>query len=206
MSQVDRASRVLNDDFVRWTLPELLGWLGDGERAVVRRRPDACAVNTDMSLVAGPKQKLPTEAHRLIDIVRNQLGGAIRVIDRALLDSQNPSWYRMPAADTEHFVYDDRDPLTFYVYPPAPEGHLVEIIYSRMPPEPTVITGAETVAIDDGYVEAMLEYALYRAFAKDAESSPANAQRSAQHLAAFRAALGDSTNADTAMSPNNGNA
>lgn len=208
MQQVDRASKVLRDGgFDRWTIEELLDWISDGEREVVRRRPDATAFNTDLTLVAGTRQRIPDDAYRLITLIRTINGGSIQLIDRKVIDAQNRDWHRAtPADDIEYYIYDDRDPRTFYVYPPAKNNVQVEGAISVMPSPPVIVGGNEELLVGDEWAGPTLDWALFRAFSKDAESSPSHAQSAANHLNAFKTAMGEYTQADTSMSPNNGNA
>lgn len=208
MNLVDRAARVLKDaGHDRWTMPELLDWIADAERAVVRIRPDANAVNTDIELVAGTRQTIPDDAYRLISIYRNVGGQAITPINRNVIDAQKRGWHNdAPAAEVDHFIYDDRDPRTFYVSPPALAGSLIEGVVSQIPAIPIIVSGNETLVVGDAWAEPILDRTLWRAFSKDAESSPSNAQRAAAHMATFEKLMGIYTQTDTAMSPNNGNA
>jgi len=105
-----RVRLLLQDpDGVRWLDAEQFQWLTDGQRAIVVVRPDASAKNAEIELVAGSKQTLPDDGLRLLDVVRNvpvtavnsttQTGGrAVRLVDREVLDSQDPSWHIRKAA------------------------------------------------------------------------------------------------------------
>lgn len=190
---------------VRWATDELVRYLNDGQREILVYRPDATATTASVALAAGAKQSLPVGSFKLIDIVRNTNGTkrAIRLTTRALLDSQVPSWQYVSGVGTDvgateikHYVYDSRDPKVFYVYPPAASsGASVEMVYSALPtdiaePAPgalyTAITGS--LSVSDLYTNALTNYVLYRAYAKDAEFS-ANGQVAAAYYASFQNAL-----------------
>ena len=77
--------------------------LSDGNGNIRRYyiQPESTATTANMALVVGTKQSLPTGGLRLIKITRNMSdasGGAsgkraIRIVDRDILDSQEPNWH-----------------------------------------------------------------------------------------------------------------
>ena len=99
---ISRVQDTLQDTTgVRWIEAELLRYINDAQREVVNLKPDATATTANMALVVGTKQSLPTGGLRLIKVTRNMSdasGGAsgkraIRIVDRAILDSQEPDWH-----------------------------------------------------------------------------------------------------------------
>lgn len=191
----------------RWPPSELLSWYNMALQAIVTERPDANVKNTTFSTVIGTKQSLPADGLRLIDIPRNEGGQKkpIRVIDRMILDD-NYAWHNQatPATEVLHYVYDDRDPKTFYLYPAPAAAVQINLVYSTAPVAATIAnfdTDVQVIGVDDNYVPAILDYILYRAYQKDA-SYAGNENRAASAYGAFRNSLGIKTNADQAMSPN----
>lgn len=202
---IDRARIVLNDlDGVRWLDSELLKWINDGQRLIALVRPDASMANTSITLAAGTKQALPADGLRLLDIVRNlnadgSGGRSVRMIDRDILDTQNFNWHSEAGqAVVKNFVYDNRDPKTFYVYPPALNTSRLEIVYSKNPTDAT--TAGSTLAVADIYCDPLLNYVLFRAYSKDAEFAQ-NAALSAGYLQTMQGLLGIKTSKDAAFSP-----
>lgn len=208
---------VLNDgDAVRWTYPELIKWISDAEKMVAIVRPDASVANGPITLVAGTRQALPAGSFRLLDVIRNlesdgSTGGrAIRYVDRYILDSQNPNWHRDTQSGTiKNFVYDNRNPLNFYTYPPAIAGTKVEAMYSVTPAaltwdgtnNTTIATSLDqNLTISDLYMEAVVNYVLFRAYSKDAEFSQ-NSQLATGYLQTVFSILGIKTQKDVAFSP-----
>lgn len=195
-----RVARILSDTSnVRWTLPELLDWVSDGERMVVLFRPDANAVNEAVRLVGGTRQTLPPRGTRFLRAVRNmgaggtQPGAAIREASRVPLDAEQPDWHTTPtSAIVAHYVYDNIDPKHFYVYPcvagsyNVPSATYIEIIYAANPI--AVTTAGQTLTLDDQYLNALVDWALYRAYTKDAAYA-GNAQRAAAALGSFASQL-----------------
>jgi len=198
---IGRAGVILHDTTqVRWPDVELLGWLNDAQRELVLLRPDASVVSEPLALVQGTKQELPDLGIRIIDIIRNTNGGAVRVIDRNVLDAQQPDWHTTPESDkVEHYMFDLRDPKNFYVYPaqPAAPGQ-VDIVYSASPAD-AVQDG--DITLDDIYANAILDYILYRAYSKDADFA-GNAQRALKHHEAFVTSLGLKFQVDKLVDPN----
>jgi hypothetical protein len=207
-SIIDKAAILLSDGTnVRWTVAELLGWLNDSQRQITLIRPDASVVTANITLVAGTKQAIPSTGLRLIDVIRNMgVGGAtpgrsVRLVDREVLDAQSPDWHSSTAAASiKHFIFDQRNPKTFYVFPPADAtSPTVEALYSVAPAE--VAAAGNTITLDDIYQNPILDWMLYRAFSKDSEYAR-NHELAMRHLAAFQGALGVKTEVDLAVSPN----
>lgn len=199
---LDRIKVLLQDpDATRYPRAELLVWLNDGQREIAAIRPDASAKRATISLHAGTRQTVPNESSGLIDLVRNILTSpcrgsrAIRRVSMALLDSQAPDWHTRTSSSTvKEYVLDPRTPKTFYVYPPATEGVLVEAVYA-VPPTPLSSEGT-AISVDDIYANALVDYILFRAYAKETEDSLM--QRAAAYRASFENALGLKTSGDAA--------
>lgn len=207
-SVISRIQDVLQDSTgVRWPDAELRRWLSDGQREVVIQRPEAGVVNGNFQLTASQsKQSIAAVAgaFRLNDVIRNMgtgstPGRAVRLVQREILDAQQPTWHSSTvAAEVVHYVYDQRDPLTFYVYPRPATNLFVEIAYCKAPDE---ITGATSnIGIPDIYSSVLTDYVLYRAYTKDSEFA-GNAQRAVAHYQAFANALGIKAQQDVASGP-----
>ena len=201
---ISQVNHLLNDTgYIRWPKPELLGFLNDAIKAIVMRRPDAHTKDVDdFTCAAGTKQVLPSDALRLIDVPRNESGRAIRgPFDRNVLDNNYPDWFGgNDAAFAELYLYDERNPKTFYLYPGVSANTKINIVYSTVP---TVITEADNladavIALDDIYENAITEWMLYRCYSKDADFA-ANPNKAAMHLNAFKSQLGEKSQADAAM-------
>ena len=203
---LSRAGEILQDeDHIRWTLPELLRWINDGARETILRRPAARSVTKAIALVAGTKQTIPATGVQLLDVVRNlgmdglTPGRAVRRIDRQLLDDQMPDWHAAKkSSKIKHFTFEDRAPKDFYVYPPAVDGTQVEALYSELPP--TVDSETQSIDMPAEYLNAMVNYMVYRALSKDSEY--ANGQIATLQFQAFVDAVTDPANKAVANSPN----
>ena len=211
LSTLSKVQTILQDTTgIRWPIDgELLGWLNDGQREVVLHKPEASVKNESLSLSVGStKQSIPASGIMLVDVIRNMgaagstPGKAIRLVTRDVLDAQRPDWHSdtNDGGTIQHFMYDPRDPKTFYVYPKAPAtAHYIEVVYSAAPTD--CATTAATIGVDDIYANALLDYVLYRAYSKDAEYA-ANGQLAMAHYTAFMNALGVKTQNEQSRNPN----
>lgn len=202
---ISRAQTLLQDAAgTRWTSSELLKWISDGQRVIALVRPDSCSTHAAITLVAGTKQTLPAGGLRLLDVIRNLsesgvVGRSVRMVDRETLDAQDPSWHKtISGGSVYNFTYDNRDPLNFYVYPPALPGKKLEIVYVKSPDE--VLNTTDAIALLDIYAEPLLNYVMFRAYSKDAEYG-ANAQLATGYFTVFSNLLGIKTSKDFAFSP-----
>ena len=199
-----RVNKLLNDSgFIRWTKDELLDYFNDAQRAIVIRRPDAYTVDVDdFSCTLGTKQTLPADALRLIDITRNSSGRAIKgPFDKTVLDDNYPNWYSgNVATEAELFIYDERNPKTFYVYPGVVNATQLTAVYSKAPPAITLAQNEaqEVMSLDDIYVNAIIEWIMYRCYMKDAEYA-ASPNKSMMHQNAFKTQIGEKSQADSAV-------
>lgn len=198
-----RVRDIVNDpDAVRWSDPELLRWTGDGQKFIAHYRPDATAVSAVVDLDAGSKQMLPYGSVRLLDInnavkADDSPANAVTLIDRSLLDQQAPGWQAgVKSLLVRHFVYDNRIPNEYRVYPPAKAGAKLDISYSAEPLDPTATNS--TLSIPDTYRDMLVSYVCHRCYCKDTE---ARTDRASMHLGALSQALGIKLQKDAAFQP-----
>lgn len=202
---IDKAQIVLQDTTaVRWPEVELLGWLNDAQRAICSVLPELNAVTANITLVVGTRQALPTGGITLLKIVRNMgvggstVGTALRKVPQELLDSQVPDWHTQTAATAlRHYVYDQRAPKVFYVYPPSVVSNTVEALYTAAP---TDIALGTVITLDDVYANPLMDYVLYRAYSKDLEMA-GNDSRAKDAMGAFVAFLTAKKSVDVANAP-----
>lgn len=199
---VTRVQNVLQETGAgtRWTTAELLRWVSDGQREIASLRPDSTNTSAALQLAAGARQTLPAAATALIDVVRNMgaagttPGKAIRQVNRKTLDALDPDWYDDTAtAIVRHYSYDPRLPREFIVYPPADGTTYVELQYLTNPVD--VDDVADTLSVGDEFANALVDYTLYRCYAKDADAV-GNAERAVLHRRAFDSTLGLMAQAD----------
>jgi hypothetical protein len=203
---IQRSGFLLQDEeHVRWTVTELISWINEAAGALVTVRPSAGAKLAVLSLAAGTQQSLDDDVVQLLDVVRNvgadglTPGRAIRLAERHLFDSADPDWHtRAGKASIKHYIYDDRTPNAFYVYPPALAGTKVQASLTVMPPP--VLTATDSLQLDNQFESALVNYIVFRALAKDSEY--ANGAIATGYYQAFQAALGGKDNGEQSVSPN----
>ena len=196
-----RAKRVAADnDGIRFSDPEWLDWLNDGQLQVVILRPSANMKTAVMSLVSGTRQSLPADGVLFDRVNRNMgaggtpPGAAPRRASRQQLDAFMPNWHTATAtASIDHYIFEDSDSRAFWVYPPADGTAKVEVRYAARPT--AVASTASAITLDEAYANALLDYMLYRAYSKDTEVQ-ANLDRAALYLSAFERALGAKSKGD----------
>ncbi len=172
-----KAQTVLNDaQAASWGFDEMLNWLNLGQRQIVLLRPDASSEIANLDLAAGTTQTMPTGSVRLLDIECNVSGSACTYIEKSALDSYDRNW-RIATADAAviHWMYDERVPQNFEVYPPQPVSSrgAVKILRSTLPRDCTLenVNGGSVesvIGIPDQYEGALVDYCIYRAYSKDA--------------------------------------
>lgn len=203
---IDRAKTTLLDETgVRWDDGELLNYLNDGQREIIKYKPEAGTVNSSVQLVAGTKQSLPAGSVALVEVTRNMgadgntPGDIIHEVPMKTLDAILPGWHRaIPSQCALHFCFDDRNPKIFYVYPPQPATGMgyVELVRVENPADCTLADydGVDTGSTDsdltlaDEYANDLYHFVLYRAHSKETEA--ASTQKAAFHLQAFGQGLG----------------
>lgn len=197
---------LLDADRVRWTTAERIRWMNEAMGAILTRKPTAFSVTKTISLIAGTRQTI--DGDMLLDVVRNvgpepdnKPGKAIRRTDRQLLDDSDPDWHKAkPRAEIRHYTFDDRASDEFYCYPPALAGTRVEIMQAELPAQVAETNDAASLDIGFEYLEAVVNYVVYRCNSKDSEyAAPATA---AAFYQAFEAALGIKSQSENAASPN----
>lgn len=233
-----RVSSQLHDispQFTRWTERELVSWLNDGQKAIAKYMPSSCARVDAIKLVAGTKQSIekilaanikPGDGSAAADVYGGYLqsvirnmgsdgltpGNAIRLVDREVLDVNNPAWHAATSSSISQWMFDPRMPKVFYVSPGVPAGTnlWIEASFLANPVEVAVVTqgaygmnGSSTLAIsvDDKYIDDLVNYILARAYMKDAEFA-GNANMAASHAQMFTSSINAQVSALTGVNPN----
>ena len=213
---ISRIQDILQDTTsIRWPEAELLRYINDAQREVCNLRPESTATTANLALVVGTKQTLPSGGLRLIKVTRNMSSAAnsatgkraVRLVDADILNTQEPNWHDPTvsgdAAHTttvKHYIFDEDDPRSFYVYPGASStSTFLEIVYSAAPTDLTATSS--TISVDDIFANAIIDYVLFRCYLKDAEYA-GNQQRAGTHFQLFSSSLGAGGQAQFNVSPN----
>ncbi len=197
---INQARTILQDqDSIRWSDEEFLGWTASAYREIVRHRPDSNSTYKQINTVGDSHQSLPDDGAYLISVIRNEGGAkrAIRPIERHVLDSQNPDWHTVNTTTTaqvaKYYVYERDSPKDFYLYPAPPAGVSISIQYARIPVAHTAVS--EVISLDDTYAGLIVDYMLYRAYSKDA--SVGDSQLASAYQQMFYTQLGVNAAATT---------
>lgn len=173
---IKKAQRRLVDlNALSWPMDELLDFLNEAQRAVVVLRPDAKSDVVEYTLQAGTRQTLPAGSVRLLDVRCNVDGPSCTYVERSNMDSYSRSWRTATAnAEVRHWMYDDRVPQEFDVYPPQPASSFgaVELVRSLLPTDCTLsgVNGGSvdsTIDVSDVFEMALQDYLVYRCYSKD---------------------------------------
>ncbi|MBL3825164.1 MULTISPECIES: phage adaptor protein [unclassified Marinobacter] len=185
-----RASKTLFDETrVRWKEAELLEYLSDAQKEAVLLKPTAFTKNEAAKLQPGTVQSLPAGGVALVDIGGNMgpngqtPGRGVTQIDRTVLESVRPDWRTETASVTaKHYLYDDRDPTRFEIYPPQPDpAGYVQISYGAEPPEVTAV--GDELSLSAIYDTALYYLVLARAFTKSSGTQDFNKAIGFQRIA-----------------------
>lgn len=206
-----RAANILKDELgIRWPADELVRWLNDAQMALAQYRPDQVAQTRDMVLggvidatVSNPIN-LDADVIKLIDVVTAN-GRAVRQVDRKDMDAVAPDWrtdWVDDENDIKHFVYDERNPASFEIWPlPYTSARLTVEVAVYPTPVPTDVDPPDgDIGVPDIWAPALVDYMLYRAFSKDSEIT-VNAARATGFYQSFANAIGIDLAAQTTVAP-----
>ncbi len=207
-ARVQAALRDADQD--NWPEEVIYEAIYEAEKVIVNFRPDANPIDATLTCVAGIKQSiaaLSPAPNRLLSVKYNRGGDvdgrSIRRISQGDLDAIRPNWRSAAQSATiREFMHDDREPLIFYVNPPAALGAKMQIAYSAIPTAYGVVDANTVVTVSDLYEPMLVEWTLFRLFGHDVEGS-VNLARSNQHLQIFERMMGIKVQADMLNSPSN---
>lgn len=201
-----RAQLVDTDVVQRWSDEDLLRYITDAQRAIAAIVPAAANRISSVKLVDGTRQSLPSDGQTLLSVVRNMgaagatPGRAVRMVQRDLMDANNPDWHADTATSVvKSAMFDPQDQLHYFVHPPVTGDVYVEINYAIIPPAVTATGDSLTVA--DIYRTPVVDYTLYRAHQKDSDFA-AGQSIAAGYLQSVMSFLTGRTQAELSDNPN----
>lgn len=186
----NEARRIIHDEDsanYRWSDAELIDYLNAGIRQIVVLLPEANTTETieDTGTSRVARQVLPTGGIKFIRVARNYADdgttpqGTVRFCEKDVLDTFDPDWeydstIKADGANFfEHFCHDSREPKAYYLYPPpAADNKRYAAVYSTVPTAVTAV--GNTYPLDDEYVNAAIQYIVYRALTKEARQTLPN--------------------------------
>lgn len=214
---IDEVRKVIHDEVTtyRWSDDELIDYCNAGIRQTITFKPEANSVETihDTGATLVSRQSLPTGGIKFMKAARNYADdgttpqGVVRYAEKDALDTYIPDWEYDATAKAdganffEHYCHDKREPGVFYLYPaPAAVNKKIAIVYSAVPTAHTLV--GDTFALNDEYLNAAIQYMIYRALTKEARQTIPAAYR--QELwTNYLVALGLQVRAEEKVSPEN---
>lgn len=189
-SAIAIARTVLNDtdsSGYRYPDADLLEYGNGALRALVEIRPEWLYQTGDLDCI--DEKALQTvsfdDAHALVDVVCVKGGNAVTRADKATLDAFMPGWMNSTPGAAQHWMPQANDPRRFFIYPPAPDDQVLEVVYVRIPGP---YAADDDTELPETIAEAVADYMVGMAEARDDEHVVS--QRSAQFIAQFAARLG----------------
>lgn len=188
-------------EHTRWTVEELAEYLTGAIAQLAALRPTLFTAFVDITLAAGAVQSVPADYTELVDITLNinADGSEGTPITKASFSAARA--LGRPACANARDGYEVRSFTThpdndtfFYVDPPAPLQSPMPKVRALVRLAPNVITlPTDSVVMvnttPETYREALKDWMLYRAFAKDTESTD-SFQKSQAHYKAFMQFVG----------------
>lgn len=191
----------LNDvDKTTWSETLLISALNQALYILTLVRPDATAKVHQFVCVEGTRQNIPNDGLRLLNVVRNikadgAIGRAVKLVKISDLDSIKPDWHSDATAEVaKEYMFDERSPKWFYVYPPVKAGVKLEIEYSAEPP--LITDPAQPLPVDLVYMQPLQEFIIYKLLSGDGGSG-----MGMQHLNTGLSLLGAKPNSDAYVAP-----
>jgi hypothetical protein len=213
---IDEVREIIHDTTAtfRWADAELIDYCNAGIRQTITLLPEANATESVETITNNiARQVIPSGGIKFIKAARNYANdgttpeGVIRRVEKDSLDTYDPDWEFDTAIKAdgsnffEHFMHDPREPKVYFLYPPqAAANKKVAIVYSSVPTAHTAV--GDTFALDDEYLNGVIQYMIYRALTKESRQTIPTAYR--QELwNNYLGALGLKVQADERVDPEN---
>lgn len=153
--------------YQRYSDAFLMRKLNQAMRRFSLLRPDLFTLVHTITCVAGTAQTAPANSIRLIDVLGNTLGEAVKEIQAEALDLMFPAWGNNAPGPAKNWIRYVRDPNRFYVYPAASTDETLSILYAR---SPATLALNDHVVVQDAYFPAVVDCTAWLVESIDAES------------------------------------
>lgn len=169
---IAEARYILNDIdsvYYRQEDAELLLYVNDAIREASRLAPELFFDVKDYTCIDGSEQALSfTDSQALVGVIRIKNGAAVHLCDMTALSQFNPDWGTVTAGASVNWMKTTGDdPLTFYVYPKATAGQVLEVKHVKVP---TVYALNDPITeLPDSSRTALANYVCSRTETKDDE-------------------------------------
>ena len=182
--------RLLNDEVpanYRWTDAELLGWINACLNAMVDLRPDLFSAQLPHTCAAGPLQEVSFDRVRAVtEVVRITGGKAVHFAVKEALDRFDPTWYTKASGPAVNWLPHPASPRKFYLYPPAPLGQQVDVLFTQAHAPVSAMT--DVIDLPENYAPAIQSFVVFRAESKEDEA--VNTNRAQAFMSDFAGLIG----------------
>ena len=195
-----------------WSDAEITGWIHEAQRDITMRLPGATAKDVTHTCVVGSQQELPDDGARLLTVAgntaaadgrptivndatgRNATAHYIENFPREFVVRRYHDMFSRVRDENEQFqlyIWESKTPRYFWLYPAAKAGDTVDIVYSAVPD-----TTLANLDIPDYFSPLVLDYALFRMFAKQQITMKGADQMSARHMQFYKDGIDDKMKMD----------
>ncbi len=167
----------------RYSSADLLLYGNDALDAMTLLAPHLFYTDGDVTCIEGSALQTISfdDALSLVKVRRIKNGNAVVQADPETLDAFDSSWQEASNAAAVNWFPVANDPMRFMIYPPAPTGQILEVVYVRIPTEYAL---TDDTGLPTTYKDAVADYIVYRAESRDDEH--VNSNRAAQFLTSFQ--------------------
>jgi len=199
-----QVSKIVNDvSNITYSVSDLIDNINDAQKLITIYKPDALSETITYQITsADSKQKIPSGYRRLLSVIRNTGGQAIRsAVSIDSLTDIDLNWHTKTGANIVNYAYDERTPDEFYIYPvPASLPHSIELSLVKIPAE--VVTQSDSITVNEVYSPIIVSWCAYRLLARDNDSQISLAIAN-EHKNTVFSFLGIKSQSDLYISPNN---
>lgn len=169
---INKARIVLNDtdaEGYRQEDPELLAWVNAGLQEAAILRPDLFQAVGHIECAADTvEQALPfASAQKVLAVIGVHEGPAVTPFDLNAMQAFSRNWKQATAGEARQWSAHPSDPLRFYIYPKAPAGQLIDVLYVKNPAAVGLTDSILDIPVT--FESALVDYVVYRAESKDDE-------------------------------------
>lgn len=209
VSVLDRVRTITMDaGGVFWGFAQAQAWLNEARRMYVLLKPDASVAVPTVAITPGALQILPAGALAFLKVLRNVGGPVVTLADVLDLGNADPLWMDATGEWVRHFMFDDKNPKAFWIYPnPTVRNPTLQIMCSVEPVPCDVYTdlGVLTTSpahplVDVDNDAALVDYVLARNYQQ--QNVGESQLRAATHMKNFFNLLGMTHEASTYTNPN----
>lgn len=188
-----------------WADADFLKFLNDARDSTYSVRPDLFEATETLTLAAGARQTLPSNASRLFRPIRNvshKNKRHITVVAPMTLAMHRPNWRsEKQSAEILHVLYDEKDGNQYEVYPPALAGVTIEMSYAKPPTD--ITSASDNSELPEGTESvAYIDYVIARAMMVESNVSASMVNRAAGHMQIYQSKLGIGAESKGETSPN----